>query len=107
MKQTETKATLKRDGNYARVDDEATLILTYPGRPGDHSGILELARPPQGLGDLRHARLRLHSGRKERPYGPAGQQTDRAVAPECCRRNTTTASPTLPLCARHGEGGGH
>jgi hypothetical protein len=82
MKQTETKANLKRDGNYARVDDEATLILTYPGRTGDHSGILELARPSQGLGDLRHARLRLHSGRKERPYAPAGQQTDRAVTPE-------------------------
>jgi hypothetical protein len=72
MKQTETKATLKRDFNYARVDDEATLILTFPGRTGDHSGILELAQPPQGLGNLRHARLRRSSGRKERPYAAAG-----------------------------------
>ena len=42
-----------------------------PGRTGDHSGILELARSSQGLGDLRHARQRLHSRQQERAYALA------------------------------------
>ena len=37
---------LKHDSTYARVDDEATLILTYPDEQANGSGILELARPP-------------------------------------------------------------
>ena len=36
---------------YARVDDEATIVLEYPG-PGDRPGVVELAVRPQGHGDL-------------------------------------------------------
>jgi hypothetical protein len=83
MKQAETKAALKRDFNYARVEDEATFILTYPGRTGEHSGILELARPPQG----------------ERAYvcGCRGSRRIGRSHPRSCPSNATTTLPTLPL----------
>jgi hypothetical protein len=62
---------LKSDPAYARVDDEATINSHLSGRASDHSRLLELARPPQRFGDLRHARLRFHAGRQERFHLPA------------------------------------
>jgi hypothetical protein len=58
MKQTETKATLKRDFNYARVDEEATFILTYPDAQASIQGSWNWP-------DHR-------KGRKEHPYAAAG-----------------------------------
>ena len=45
---------------YPRVDDEATIILTYPKGAGDPASFVELAVRPERYGSLWPDRLRDH-----------------------------------------------
>ena len=67
---------------YSRVDDEATIVLTYPKGAGDSASFLELAFRPQRHGSLRSDRLRHHREARRRPRPPrkAGRKAPRREA---------------------------